>query len=242
MLREKRIRIPHIFISCFFYFFSLPVITYSAVIVEYDIAANTTTAFVTSIAPGTVASNVLATSITLGPNLTLMDGSFYDGGSFCALVWSRSGTPDPDAYFQIQITPDGIPSITYTSMIFALAVDNSPPDYVGPPNFVLRYSTDGTNFTDLFTGTLSRPDDVYQEIFNVDISSIGTVSGPVYFRLYGYGPYDDSLGDTLCLANAPSDTTNFNGTGANVVIMGETSKRRSCWNLFMPAILGKANQ
>ena len=194
----------------------LPAISYSAVIAEYDIAASTSTNGVSSLAASTVDGNVTASAITLGPGVSAVAAgdTWYNGGSFCADTFTIAASLDVNDYFQIQITPSGGNTITYSNVIFALARDNAP-GYMGPANFALRYSTDGTNFTSLHSSALPTGD-LQQVQYPINLSSIGTVSGTVYFRLYAY----NGGSWYLCFANAPAASTEFTGTGANVTFNG----------------------
>lgn len=199
---------------------SLPAISYAAVIVEYDIANNPTTYNKTSLAAGTVAPYVTASAITNGPGVSPPTSTFHDGGSFCAWYFTTSASLDTSDYFQIQITPAASAEIDFSTVTFALARDYYPPDFIGPVDFKLRYSTNGTDFTTIYTGSLPASDDLLQTVYNnVDISSIGTVSGTVYFRFYGYNAGATAYpSSALCFANASG--LPFQGTGANVTFDG----------------------
>ena len=201
-----------VMVAAAFIVLCLPAASYPAVIVEYDIAANTVQSGETSLAPSTVAPNFAASDITL-TNIYPTSNTFYNpssGGSFCAQNFPI-GFSDVD-YFQIEITPST--PTTLGNLTFALARENDPPDYVGPTDFQLRYSTNGwTNYGTLLTETLPTVD-LEQKVYTVDLSSIGTVSGTVSFRFYGYGGGHGYL----CFANASGAP--YPGTGANVTFEG----------------------
>ncbi len=94
----------------------------------YDIAGNTTTVGVSSLAASST-TTVIASSITLGPGIEAGTGrktsisglKSVNGGSLCAKGFSNGSTPSRDEYFQIEITP---PTVGPTGNTFVTLAHN----------------------------------------------------------------------------------------------------------------------
>jgi len=163
-----------------------------------------------------------ASALTLGPGLGAVGaGTFYDGGSFCAEKFTANPALDATDYFQVVLTPDAGNQVTYQQVTFALARENYAGSEIGPAKVDFKYSTDGTNFTLLQTLTPSSTD-LYQTQFTVDLSALGTVTGPVWFRWFGYqsSGTNSQVGE-LCFTNAPaSPASNYFGAGLDLRFTG----------------------
>jgi hypothetical protein len=162
-----------------------------------------------------------ASALTLGPGVSGADSSQggLDGGSFCAKAITTNAAMDANDYFQVVLTPDAGNRITYQQVTFALARDYYT-DYYGPAKVDLKYSTDGVNFTLLQTLTLSG--DLAQLQFTVDLTALGSVTGPVWFRWFPYQTSGlNSQGAFLCFANnLLNPLGRFSGTGLDLSFAG----------------------
>jgi len=225
------------FVTAVFCMLCMTAPAYSAVIAWYDIYANTTTQGQTSLPAEPPSLDVTVSSITFAGTVaqasssTWYDGNFGGGlgGSFCARNFTTGGTPALTDYFQMVITPGASSTMTFTNVTFALAREyDVPGNYIGPSNFEVRYSTDGTNFNTFAgnTGTLPASD-LQQVQFNFSLASLpANIATPVYFRLY---PYGDGVG-VICFAFTTS--THYSGTGANVYFNGTVTTASAEMNVM----------
>ncbi|MBA4371352.1 MAG: hypothetical protein C0402_00650 [Thermodesulfovibrio sp.] len=183
------------------------------------------------VVPGSVASGITATNLTAGPSMTT--DTFYTGtGSYLFMNWTTSTSNDAGQYFQARITPDALKQITYNRVAFSVAADNypaTPPtqQFFGPTTIDLRYSTDDFASSNVLIQTLTwTPTGTFEQVpFDVDISSIGTRSGPITFRWYGYKR--NAAGDltsTMGFTNLPAGgQAAASGTGSNIILKGTVS-------------------
>ena len=172
------------------------------------------------VAPGMTASN-----LTAGTGLT-EDQYYTDTGLYVYTNWTTSSTPDPNQYFQVTITPYAAKQVTYDKLTFTVVADNydGTPPYYGPTTIDLRYSTDNFVSSNVLLKTLTwTPSDVFEQktFTDVDISAVGTRSGPVTFRWYGYkqNASADST-SSMGFANWVSGTSGASGTGSNIIFKG----------------------
>jgi hypothetical protein len=111
-------------------------------------------------------------------------------------------------YFEFGVTPDALNQIALTSVQYTVAA-------LSTPTWELRSSLDG--FTANF-GVHTIPLNATQHDFTDDISSLGTQTGTVTFRLYGYnstGVNNDGLVNNI---------GTFGGDpGQNLIINGAVS-------------------
>ena len=160
-----------------------------------------------------------------------VDTFYTDTGLYVYMNWTTSTSYDAGQYFQAKITPDASKQITYNKVAFTVAADNYPggsPEYFGPTTIDLRYSTDDFASSNVLIQTLTwTPTGTFQQVpFDVDISSIGTRSGPITFRWYGYkrnaaGDSTSSMG----FSNWKSGPNGgrHSGTGSNIIFKGTVS-------------------
>ena len=134
-------------------------------------------------------------------------------GHFLFSPWQTASAPVITAnYFQFAITPDPGFQITYSSVVYSLAV-------VSTPDWQLRSSVDG--FAALLANHTSITLDTHQNPFSDDVSSLGTQTGTVTFRLYGYN-YDNTPGSFDGLANN-NNYFGLQGSVIKLIINGSTS-------------------
>jgi hypothetical protein len=131
-------------------------------------------------APGITAGNLVAVGVTPWPNTT-------QNGFVAAAGWAPGATPDPGRYFEWSITAGAGTAIQFDTLTLALLRGIQGANH-GAQLWDLRASTDGFGASDVLLQTLditgSGADT--QVIFTVDLSTLGTQSGTVTFRLYGY--------------------------------------------------------
>ncbi len=182
------------------------------------------------VVPGSVAPGITATNLTAGPSMTT-DTYYTDTGSYLFMNWTTSTSNDAGQYLQAKITPGALKQITYSRIAFAVAGDNyasGSPQFFGPTTIDLRYSTDDFASSNVLIQTLTwtpTAESFQQVPFDVDISSIGTRSGPVTFRWYGYKR--NATGDstsTMGFTNLPAGgQAAASGTGSNIIFKGTVS-------------------
>ena len=139
-------------------------------------------------------------------------------GFVVASGWAPGLAPDPSLYFEWSFTIDAVTEIDLTSIQLALLRGVQGPNH-GAELWDLHASLDGFGSSDVSLATLdiiaSGVDE--QTIFNVDLSTLGTLqNATVTFRLYGYDY--TSAADYSGLGNDSGWV--ITGTGADVVLDG----------------------
>jgi len=189
-------------------------LSWAGLILEYDIAgANGQTAQVAASAANLAASTLTATGVnTRNPNAGYT-------GMVAAANWPTSSSPDPGKYFEFSLTADPGYSVTYGSITLALFRDYQNANRYGPQSWQMHASTDGFSLSDVLLFSLdissSTPDEQVV-IGDQDISALGTQSGTVSFRLYGY----NRKGSSVYAGLANEGGTHLTGTGANLILKG----------------------
>jgi hypothetical protein len=156
--------------------------------------------------------NVSGGLLTAEASMTANAGELGVSGHFLFSPWQTAAAPVITAnYFQFSITADPGFQIAFTTVGYSLAA-------LSTPSWQLRSDVDGyaSNF-----GTHTISVDAKQNPLTDDVSALGTRTGTVTFRLYGYN-YDNTPGSFDGLANnngffGPA------GSGRNLVINGTTS-------------------
>ncbi len=130
-----------------------------------------------STAAAYVDSNMTASNVTRGPGITAQAYA----NSMTSTNWTTSTTPDQNDYYSFGVwTPSPGSSMTLTSLQWATQVSSD-----GPTKYKLRSSLD--NFTtDVDYGDFAY----YTMALEVNLwlgSKFSNLTGPIEFRLYGYG-------------------------------------------------------
>ncbi|GAA4353629.1 hypothetical protein GCM10023185_14460 [Hymenobacter saemangeumensis] len=149
-----------------------------AALATYSTASLTGSA--ASVSPAATAANVTASAITRGSGLSVQSST----GGFNSGAWSTSGTPNLDDFLAFDLTMAN--GFFATINTITLSGTRTP---AGPQTLELRYSTDGTNFSNpVSLGTASLPADGvdYSFSFTPAGGTLQAVLGSIYFRLYGY--------------------------------------------------------
>jgi len=179
-----------------------------AQIVTYDIS--TADSFVSpTVAASGVAANIGATSLSATGVAPLTTDPGFNG-HFLFSGWEPSETVNNAAkYYSFTITPNAGFQISYATATYSLAAFDT-------DKWELRSSADG--FTGNF-GAHSITLDASQNPFTDNVSSIGTQTGAVEFRLYGYSSAGSSF-DGLANNNGQFGPPL---SGRNLVITGTVS-------------------
>jgi len=110
-------------------------------------------------------------------------------GFIAASGWATSATTyDPGRYYQWSITADAGLEVTYETLDISLFRGIQGPNH-GAEKWDLRASTDAFASVDVDLGTFdisSSGADVQTTFLGHDLSALGTQTGTVTFRLYGY--------------------------------------------------------
>lgn len=180
-----------------------------------------------------VATGATASNLTAGSGLT-KDVFYPDTGLYVYTNWTTSTSPAANQYFEVTLAPGALKQITYQRVTFSLVADYvaaSPPypAYYGPRKVDLRYSTDGFATSNTLLQTLNwTPTDWYEQTLfsEIDISGVGTRTGPITFRWYGYN--QDATADptsSMGFANrtAGPNPTWYTGTGSNLIFKGQVT-------------------
>ncbi|MFK7895748.1 MAG: PEP-CTERM sorting domain-containing protein [Myxococcota bacterium] len=182
----------------------------SATIASWDIAGSdgNTASFVTP-NPGTIATDLTPNGVTPW------------AGGFCCFTaasdWGTSGVaPDLAKYFSFSAGADTGFSITFEDISLSL-FRGAGGGVHGAEQWQLRASHDGfSSAVAAFDISASASDE--QVLFsNIDISSVGTHTGIVEFRLYGFNYTNPS--DFSGLGNQ-AGTFPLTGTGTDLIIEG----------------------
>jgi hypothetical protein len=136
-------------------------------------------------------------------------------GLAAATRWGRDEL-DPNKYFEFSVTGQ---DVHYETMTLSLTRGNAGGKRGhGADKWALRSSVDGFG-EDLFLVDLAGTDWDRQTVFtDMDISAVGTRSGEVTFRLYGYG--DTYIEDYSGLTNLGRNNLGVTGRGADLSIGG----------------------
>ncbi len=136
-------------------------------------------------------------------------------GLAAATRWGRDEL-DPGKYFEFSVTGQ---DVNYETMTLSLTRGNAGGrNGHGADKWALRSSVDSFG-ADLFLVDLAGTDWDRQTIFtDMDISAVGTQSGQVTFRLYGYG--DTYIEDYSGLTNLGRNNLGVTGEGTNLSIGG----------------------
>ncbi|MCD4824667.1 MAG: hypothetical protein K8S55_08670 [Phycisphaerae bacterium] len=177
-------------------------------ILEYDIANNTN---------NTITATNLATNVSAGDLGTTGVIQSVAAGEFLANDWTGNDSPDPSKYYQFTATADDGYAISYNTITFALFLEEDE-GYLSAWKWELRASTDGFASSDIHL--LNVNTDLNQITYaDQDISALGTQSGTVTFRLYGYYAHNYNL----TLYSGLSNSSTLAGTGSNVILDGTVS-------------------
>ena len=179
-------------------------------ILQYDIAgADGVTAQVADIA-----ANITATELGV-EGVTTKNPS----GMVSAMRWPTVSVPDPGKHLEFAVTAGPGYTVSYDSITFALFRDyNSASDY-GAESWQLHGSIDAFSASDIFLFSVSiagsGPDE--QVVFSQqDISVLGTQSGTVTFRLYGY----DAGRNNRYAGLGNEGGTYLTGSGSDLIVEG----------------------
>lgn len=168
--------------------------------------SNGQTAAVLASEPLTTATDLVAVNVTPWP-----------GGYCCftaAAGWSLAF--DASRYFEFSVTADPGHSIAYDSITLSLFRGISGATH-GAESWQLRSSVDAFGSTLAGFSLAGSAGDEQVLFAGVDISALGTQSGTVTFRLYGYDY--TAPGDYSGLGAQPG-TTPLTGTGSNLILDG----------------------
>ena len=191
-----------------------------SIILQYNIAtansSTSSTVTATGVDPNISASSLGVSSLNPNnpPNLT---------GQFSWKNWGSASNGDvrqDSIFYQFTVTPDAGFQITYNALTFAVFANG-----IGANKWQLWGSTDGFVNNPGGANTFSlMPERVLttageQDVFSPSLAALGTQSGSVTFRLYGYS--DSSGGvNSAGLANGAIGLT---GNGSNVLLNGTVS-------------------
>ncbi len=171
-----------------------------------------------------------ATVLSAVPNVSGTDLTYANvtpwGGGYCCFTaaagWeASSAAPDLSKYYEFSITAAVGHSTVYEDITLSLFRGIQAPDH-GADLWQLRSSHDGyAGSLAVFDISGSAADE--QTLFSaVDISAVGTQSGTVTFRLYGYDY--TSAADYSGFGNQPgpggTPTEPLSGTGSNLIVGG----------------------
>jgi hypothetical protein len=150
-------------------------------------------------------------------------GSTAQDGFIAAQGWAASATSyDPTRYYEFSVTADAGFSVTYETLDLALFRGLNGGGH-GAEMWALHASTDAFVTSDLALGTFdisaSAVDEQIQFLAH-DISAVGSQSGTVTFRLYGYDY--TSAGDYSGLGN-DDGTWAISGVGVNPTVGGSVA-------------------
>jgi len=183
------------------------------VVAQYTVSNGTGTSTslpATATDPGVTAANLTATV----PPLTTTGAQTTVPGTFTFGTWGSGASPDTTKYIDFSITPTAGNQVAYSTISFAVGARMNVAH--GADLWDLQYSLDGfgTAGTQLgSTITVSLAGSGFRgnttPVNNLDISAIGTQTGTVTFRLFGY---DDT--------SAPSHVAGLVGTGTGGVLSG----------------------
>ncbi len=181
----------------------------AAPIVEWDVAGSDgATVPVLSTASHVSAADVVPVNVNPWP------------GGFCCFAaasgWASGASADPGRYYELSVTPDAGYSIRFETLTLSLFRGIQGANH-GAEDWELRASHDGFSSTLLSFDLAGSGADEQVLFADQDISAIGTHTGPVQLRLYGFDY--TSASDYSGLGNhlGPSPLT---GTGSNLVLGG----------------------
>ncbi|MFP4054081.1 MAG: PEP-CTERM sorting domain-containing protein [Phycisphaerae bacterium] len=188
----------------------VPCVASADVIAEWDIANAT----------GRSAQFIGGTEGVSGSDLTTHGLNTWNPrwgvrGLVAARNWGRHDRAIPGKYVEFSVTGE---EMTFESITFALTRGNAGGGH-GAESWALRSSVDGFS-DDLAAVSLEGTGIDHQTIFEgLNISALGTQSGTVTFRLYGYD--NTSRRDYSGLVNAAPGTCGIRGRGSNVILHGD---------------------
>ena len=132
---------------------------------------------------GFTATDVTATALTA---VGVTPWTFGQTGFVAAAGWAPGLVADPGKYFEFSVTVASGSGVQFNSMGLALLRGIQGANH-GAQLWDLRASTDGFA-TSVLVQTLDISSSAAdtQVIFSVDLSALGTQTGTVTFRLYGY--------------------------------------------------------
>lgn len=120
-----------------------------------------------------VTSEVTVSGIGRSPGISGATGDDL----YNSFLWSTNGTIDLADYIYFTITPKEGYKINFGSLNYNAQRSNT-----GPVSFALRSSLDG------YTNNIANPAATGGII---DLTALQNITGPITFRLYGYGAIDD---------------------------------------------------
>ena len=187
---------------------------WASYIVQYDIAgANGASAQV-----GDKAANITATELTATGVRTRGTGGNYDS-MVSARNWPTVSVLDPGKYFEFAVTADPGYTVSYGSVTFALFRDYNSASNYGAESWQLHGSTDAFGLSDMLLSSVSLAGSGSDEqvVFSqLDISALGTQSGTVTFRLYGY----DATKNGRFAGLGNEGDKHLTGTGSDLFLEG----------------------
>jgi len=207
--------------------------TAGAVLVEYDIAnAGGDSSFV---APSNVHMHTSAENLSSGPGIdqdATPDGYEDSTGLLGAFGWTDQAALDANDYFEFKVTPEMGYEITYDMLSYGLFREKTQ-TFDGPGTWDVQFSLDGfaTAGTHLSSSSVSvgAEGTLNQDNFSINVSTIGSQTGAVTFRFFGYNRMGNanSYGG---FGNVPDSTVDssmyaltWTGTGADVQLTGTVS-------------------
>jgi hypothetical protein len=187
-------------------------VSIQAQIVRYDIStANSQTQ--TSVPVAVEDPNVTASflSATVPP---LIQPGLASNGDFLFFPWSTDpSSPDTAKYYEFTIAPSAGFEINYTTVTYTIAS-------LGTKKWEIRSSLNGYASA-IGSPVTINPDGLHQAVSH-NISSLGTQTGPVTFRIYGYNDDPDPFlgGNSDGIANDP---VHFGAGGQQFAVNGTVS-------------------
>jgi len=193
-----------------------------AQIVQYTISNGTGTS--TSLSATTTDPGVNVSSLTSAGSLTTSGSQITVPGTFTFGTWGAGASPDTTKYIDFSITPTAGNQVAYSTISFAVGARMNVAH--GADLWDLQYSLDGfgTAGTQLgSTITVSLAGSGFRGnttlVNNLDISAIGTQTGTVTFRLFGY---DDTSAGSHVAGLVGTGNANLGG-GQELTVNGTVS-------------------
>lgn len=148
----------------------------AALVVQYDFGATVATKAATTLDPHLTAG--LLTPVGVGDE---QDETGLTGRALSWDGWAAGGAPDAARYVGFTVTPTPGHAATYTNLTF----QNRRSDGGAPDNWTVRWSTNGTTFTEAGTGTTADPDSTFRPVVVGGAWPVA-VTGTLHVRIYGF--------------------------------------------------------
>lgn len=132
-------------------------------------------------------ANIQSSVISRGAGLVVV-GLFYSYAATSPVSSSKQYAIDNSLYFQTVLTPLSNIKVSLSGLRFKFRRNGS-----GPTNYFWRYSTDGTNFIELYNGVFTSTDTNGELMPPLDLSSINelqNIQSAITLRLYVWGVTD----------------------------------------------------